>query len=1067
MDTDELKGSLSKENSIHNLTFPNIKVSIIMPVYNVEDYLRQCLDSIINQTLEEIEIICINDGSTDNSLQILEEYAKKDNRIIIINQKNSGSGVARNIGIKHVKGEYIGFVDSDDYIDITMFEKLYKNAKLNDTDIVMCPILIISENEEGLTNDDLKIFPYYNLDCFSNYFDNKIFDYKETRDFIFLVAVNAYNKIYRTTFIKKINAKFVEGLIFQDNIFFYQTYLKARSMSLIRDFLYFHRIHRTGSVQTDKGKGFYDYIKIQNMIIKIFESLPNFDDYKIELLNKKIIGIIFRYSLVSNKHRAEFFKLIKQDFKKMKLTNNELDVLPRQAKKYYLNVISSNSHIEFESRWDRIGKLENKISIIIPVYNAEKHIRQCLDSIINQSLREIEVICVNDASTDNSLNIIKLLSKKDKRIKYVSMIKNSGSGAARNKGIKLANAEYMSFVDSDDFIIDKTAYEKLYKFASQKNADIISANLKDYDNKKNTFKKNYFTEEIKDDSLILPQNYGIPWYFQKNLFKRQFLIENNIQFPNYKRGQDPVFLTNVLINVSAIYCLPIDFYAYRKSSSYKINSEEKEKDYIKHFRDVLELLKSSGFKEMYSEYEKRMYIFFKRQILNFSSKYLEKNISEVFGEKNEIMNISKFRDFLVKEKIIHDLESSDIKVSIIVPVYNIENYLRQCLDSIIHQTLKEIEIICINDGSTDNSTLILEEYALNDNRIKIINKENAGLGAARNTGIEHAKGEYIGFVDSDDYVDVAMFEKLYKNAKFFNSDIVMCPMLIVNEGGNELGNLSYYDLKCFDEGFDNCAFDYNKTKDFILRIAVNAYNKIYRSEFINRINAKFPEGSIFEDNPFFYHSYLNAKNLSLIRDFLYFHRVNRTGSIISDKDNRFFDIIKIQNLIIQNFMNLPNFEDYEKNLLNHKIINIIGRYLQVSNIYKPKFFEFIKEDFEKMDLKNNDIENLDLDAKNAYLNIINSNSYTEFELLKEKDNLINRINNLTNHNNQLIRSINKVNFDYNNLLKSNHKLYSDIDQLLKNNHKLDSDIDQLLKNNHKLDSDINRFLINNDRQKNS
>ena len=111
-----LESKIKKLNN-NKETITEVKVSVIIPLYNVENYLKQCLDSVVNQTLKEIEIICINDGSTDNSKQILEDYARKDDRIKIINRKNSGQGVARNVGIKYAKGEYIGFVDSDDWVD--------------------------------------------------------------------------------------------------------------------------------------------------------------------------------------------------------------------------------------------------------------------------------------------------------------------------------------------------------------------------------------------------------------------------------------------------------------------------------------------------------------------------------------------------------------------------------------------------------------------------------------------------------------------------------------------------------------------------------------------------------------------------------------------------------------------------------------------------------------------------------------------------------------------------------------------------------------------------------------
>ena len=114
------------------------KISIIIPVYNVENYLSECLDSIISQTLKDIEIICINDGSTDNSLKILQEYKTKDNRITIIDKKNEGSGIARNLGMAGAKGEYIYFADSDDWLaDCSVLEKIYNAAEKNCLDILI------------------------------------------------------------------------------------------------------------------------------------------------------------------------------------------------------------------------------------------------------------------------------------------------------------------------------------------------------------------------------------------------------------------------------------------------------------------------------------------------------------------------------------------------------------------------------------------------------------------------------------------------------------------------------------------------------------------------------------------------------------------------------------------------------------------------------------------------------------------------------------------------------------------------------------------------------------------
>ncbi|EJG3290978.1 glycosyltransferase, partial [Campylobacter coli] len=116
----------------------------------------------------------------------------------------------------------------------------------------------------------------------------------------------------------------------------------------------------------------------------------------------------------------------------------------------------------------------------------------------------------------------------------------------------------------------------------------------------------------------------------------------------------------------------------------------------------------------------------------------------------------------------------------IVPIYNVEKYLRQCLDSIIAQTLKDIEIILVNDGSTDNCGVICDEYALKDKRIQVIHKTNAGLGAAYNTGLEMASGEYIGFVESDDWIEPNMYEELYAKAKETDVDVCLSGYFLNN-----------------------------------------------------------------------------------------------------------------------------------------------------------------------------------------------------------------------------------------------------------------------------------------------
>lgn len=330
---------------------------------------------------------------------------------------------------------------------------------------------------------------------------------------------------------------------------------------------------------------------------------------------------------------------------------------------------------------------------------------------------------------------------------------------------------------------------------------------------------------------------------------------------------------------------------------------------------------------------------------------------------------------------------SRVKLSIIVPVYNVEKYLKKCLDSLINQTLAEIEIICVNDGSTDNSLNILQEYSQKDKRVKIINKENSGLGFARNVGIEHAQGDYIGFVDSDDWVSPEMYEKMYENAKKNDSDMVICQAYLFDDETHEIkDNEPIFNLDCFNENFNNRVFNHEETKDFLFNICVTAWNKIYKAQFLSDNKIKFFKIS-FEDNIFFTEAYLNAKRVSLVNEPLYYYRINRDGSIIKDGNKKFFDIIPMNELIESILIETNNYKTYENDFLIFKISSTISRFEQVDDVYKEEFFNLVKNDFQQKNLKPQDINNIHPSLLKKYDNIMSASYWQEYELLNEINRL--------------------------------------------------------------------------------
>lgn len=220
------------------------------------------------------------------------------------------------------------------------------------------------------------------------------------------------------------------------------------------------------------------------------------------------------------------------------------------------------------------------------------------------------------------------------------------------------------------------------------------------------------------------------------------------------------------------------------------------------------------------------------------------------------------------------------KVSIIIPVYKVEEYLHQCLDSVVGQTLRDIEIICVNDGSPDNCDKILQEYAAADDRIKIINQENAGLAAARNTGLPAATGEYVGFLDSDDWVSLDFYERLYNIAKHYDADVA---------GGGTA--YMYGDKKKHEFVHQWCFRTHAPVRDGIwhrrdLCHACACWNKIYRREFIAAHGLRFPHGKLVEDFPFTFMANVLANKIVMDDAVDYFYR-QRTDSIMGNaKVNR-------------------------------------------------------------------------------------------------------------------------------------------------------------------------------------
>ncbi len=253
------------------------KVSIIVPTYNVEQYLVECMESITNQTLEDIEVICINDGSTDGSLSILQSYADKDKRIIIVDKENGGYGIGMNIGLEMATGEYIGIVEPDDFVPVNMFGNLYDIAKGNNLDFVKADFYRF----ERATNGDM--FLTYNHLSKKEEDYNIVFNPSETPEAIRWI-MNTWSGIYKREFLNKWNIRHNEtpGASFQDNGFWFQTFVFATRAMIIDKPYYMNRRDNPNSSVKNMQKVFcvnveYDHIK--DVLIEYPETWNRFKSY--------------------------------------------------------------------------------------------------------------------------------------------------------------------------------------------------------------------------------------------------------------------------------------------------------------------------------------------------------------------------------------------------------------------------------------------------------------------------------------------------------------------------------------------------------------------------------------------------------------------------------------------------------------------------------------------------------------------------------------------------------------------------------------------------------------------
>ena len=567
------------------------KVTVVIPVYNVEKYLDACIESVIDQTLKDIEIICVNDGSTDKSLSIIKKYAKKDKRIVVIDKENGGLSSARNAGLEKATGEYVLFIDSDDYLSLEALEVLYTKAKENKLDTIYFDANTVYETKK-LEEEHKDWDDYYRRE--------PIYETPMKGQDLYLTMgydfrVNVPLQMNKTSFLKKHNIKFIEGIIHEDEPFGIEVTLHStRAMHIAEDF--YQRRVREDSIMTNVNQirssyGYFRaFIDLLPKISKYADSEEKFAYYtrRLNLLRRSAANNIkfipekeFGYfRMIEDKEEYLLYKFFIRDYA---LSRKQISRLEKENKKY--NSLKKGFKAVLKNRFPKlIYKLRTvkrvylsnlihfyrrnpKVSVIMPVYNVEDYLRECLESLRKQSLKRIEVICVDDESTDSSYEILQEYAKKDKRFKVLQQ-KHSNAGDARNLGLKNAKGEYLLFLDSDDYF-NKHLCKKAYIHSKVNKADIVL----------------FATDRIYMDTgetKVIPMNTLVPLdkafkpidlqnkLFQittacpwSKMFKRSFVIQKGLKYQSCTNSNDVFFTRTALTQAKRIAALDEPLVTYR------------------------------------------------------------------------------------------------------------------------------------------------------------------------------------------------------------------------------------------------------------------------------------------------------------------------------------------------------------------------------------------------------------------------------------------------------------------------------------------------------------------------
>lgn len=532
----------------------NKKISVIVAVYNTEKYLDRCIESLLNQTYKNIELVIVEDCSTDSSRKLLKKYKGNKNIKVFYNRENRGLSYSRNYGLKKSTGDFIGYIDSDDYVEPDYYEKLMSSIKDNKSDIAICDIKLVDEQTNKIQR----------CKCYANDFDV----YSVVNNGF---AASACNKLFKRKNIEKY--PFAEGKVNEDIAVVIPTVIQAKKISYA-DTCYFY-VQRGGSIQnskfSDKRFDIFDGVKTTLERIK---NEQDYEFYKNAIVYNQLI-LLLMFAIPKERNfikRYKFLKKFNELSKDYKITknNNYLEYLENSKRInqiYYKNLVSFNEKkmILLDNVWisfyktlrflkhkknkklipkidiqciEKAAKKQKKlaeqgikISVVVPNYNYSNYLYQRVYSILNQNYKIHELIILDDASKDNSLFYIKQIEQKISEFVNVKVVVNdinSGNAFSQwQKGMNLASGDYVWVAEADDYAKENFLNEVVSPLKKNNNIVISYADTGFIDS------NGYITKNSLVDQIdILKTNHWNASYVNKGIAEINCYSYLNCTIPN-------------------------------------------------------------------------------------------------------------------------------------------------------------------------------------------------------------------------------------------------------------------------------------------------------------------------------------------------------------------------------------------------------------------------------------------------------------------------------------------------------------------------------------------------------